>query len=66
MTSKTPLRHRSQQGSLSTKVARLVRLFEDDAAVRYAERTATEYAANVRAFLMWAEARGFTVSGLRK
>ena len=66
MSSKSPPRHRSQQGSLSTKVVRLVQLFEDDAAVRYGERTVTEYAAHARAFLVWAEARGFTVSGLRK
>lgn len=62
MSSKSPPRHRSQQGSLSTKVVRLVQLFEDDAAVRYGERTVTEYAAHARAFLVWAEARGFTVS----
>jgi integrase/recombinase XerD len=45
---------------------RLVRLFEDDAALRYGERTVTEYVAHVRAFLGWAEAKGLTLTGMKR
>ena len=41
----------NQQGSLSARDERLLRLFEDDSALRYGERTVTEYVAHVRAFL---------------
>jgi integrase/recombinase XerD len=46
--------------------ARPLRLFEDDLALRYAERTVPEYMAHVRAFLGWMETKGLTLSGLRK
>ena len=59
----SPLRHGSQQGSVS---ARALRLFEDDLALRYAERTVPEYVAHVRAFLAWMGAKGLTLTGLRK
>jgi integrase/recombinase XerD len=56
----------NQQASLSTKDERLVRLFEDDGAVRYGERTVVEYVAHVRAFLTWAEAKDLTLASLRR
>jgi integrase/recombinase XerD len=56
----------NQQGSLSTRDERLLRLFEDDSALRYGERTVTEYVAHVRAFLAWAEAKGLTLTGLKR
>lgn len=34
--------------------------------MRYAERTVPEYLAHVRAFLVWMDAKGLTLSGLRK
>ena len=40
-----------------------MRLFADDAALRYGERTVLEYLAHVRAFLAWAEAQGLTLAG---
>ena len=64
MTPKPPPRHGNQQGSLSPRDERLVRLFEDDSALRYGERTVAEYVAHVRAFLAWAEAKGLTLAGL--
>jgi integrase/recombinase XerD len=66
MSAKSPPRHGNQQGSLSAKDERLVRLFEDDAALRYGERTVIEYLAHVRAFLAWAEAKGLTLASLRR
>lgn len=56
----------NQQGSLSARDERLLRLFEDDSALRYGERTVTEYVAHVRAFLAWAEAKGLTLTGLKR
>ena len=47
-------------------VSRLLRHFEDDLALRYAERTVPEYVAHVRAFLAWAEAKGLALAGLRR
>ncbi len=47
----------SRPPGLSSWHERLLRLFEDDSAVRYAERTVPEYVAHVRAFLGWSEAR---------
>ena len=56
----------SQQGSLSAKNERLLRRFEDDLALRYAERTVPEYVAHVRGFLAWTEAKGLQLAGLRR
>ncbi len=66
MTPTSPLRHGNQRGSLSARDERLVRLFEDDAALRYGERTVPEYVAHVRAFLAWAEAKGLTLASLKR
>jgi hypothetical protein len=62
----SPLRQRNQQASLSAKNEGLLRRFEDDLALRYAERTVPEYVAHVRAFLAWAEAKGLQLAGLRR
>jgi integrase/recombinase XerD len=56
----------NQQGSLSAKNKLLLRRFEDDLAIRYAERTVPEYVAHVRGFLMWAEAKGLLLAGLKR
>ena len=47
-------------------VSRLLRHFEDDLALRYAERTVPEYLAHVRAFLAWTGTRGLSLAGLRQ
>jgi len=62
----SPLRHRNQQASLSAKNETLLRRFEDDLALRYAERTVPEYVAHVRGFLAWTEAKGLQLTGLRR
>jgi len=66
MGSKPPPRHGNQLGSLSAKNERLLRRFEDDLALRYAERTVPEYVAHVRGFLAWTEAKGLQLAGLRR
>ncbi len=66
MTPKSPSCRQSGRASPTAGVGRVVRLFGDDAAVRYSERTVTEYAAHVRGFLAWVEASGLTLGGLRK
>jgi integrase/recombinase XerD len=45
---------------------RILRLFGDDSAVRYAERTVSEYVAHVRAFLAWTEAKPLTLKTLKR
>ena len=40
-------------------LSRLLRYFEDDLALRYAERTVPEYLAHVRAFLAWMDERPY-------
>lgn len=51
---------------MSAKAKKLLRLFEDDLALRYGERTVPEYVAHVRAFLAWAEDKGLSLAGLKK
>ena len=51
---------------MSAKNERLLRLFEDDSALRYGERTVTEYVAHVRAFLSSTEAKGLMLAGLKR
>jgi integrase/recombinase XerD len=53
MKPKPPLRHGNQQGSVSARTRRLLRLYEEDLAARYAPRTAPHYLAQVRPFLAW-------------
>lgn len=61
---------RDREGSLegrgSTKAEALRRRYEEDLALRYAERTVPEYVAHVRAFLAWVEARGLALPALTR
>ncbi len=50
---------------MSAKDPRLLALFEDDAHVRFATRTAEHYLANVRAFLMWTRTQGLSLRDVR-
>src|SRR5438309_10459556 len=63
--STSPPRHENQQGSVSARTKRLVRLYGDDLEVRFAERTACEYLALVRSFLAWLDARGIDLVAVR-
>jgi len=65
LTPNPPLRHENQQGSVSARTKRLVRLYCDDLEVRFAERTAHEYMALVRSFLAWLDAHGIDLVGVR-
>jgi len=51
--------------SHSTKLARLLRLYEEHLQVRHAARTVLAYMADVRAFLTWLEAKGVELTGVR-
>jgi integrase/recombinase XerD len=62
----SPLRHGSQQGSVSARRARLLRLYEDDLMLRYGERTVPEYLSHVRSFLGWLDARSLALETVRK
>jgi integrase/recombinase XerD len=54
----SPLRHGSQQGSLSAKLSRVLRLYRDDLVARYSARTVPSFLSSVRFFLGWLEGRG--------
>lgn len=62
---KPPRRHGNQQGSLSAKSERLLRLFEDELEVRFAERTVPQYVQQLRAFLGWLDERGVELQEVR-
>jgi len=47
MTPNPPLRQGSQQGSLSAKTRRVLKLYEDDLRLRYSDRTGPHYLADV-------------------
>ena len=49
----SPLRHETQQSSLSKKADRLLTHYRHDLELRHAERTADSYASSVNAFLSW-------------
>jgi len=51
-------RERSQQASVSAKTARLLRLFGQDARLRFSPRTVRAYEDNVSHFLRWLSSRG--------
>ena len=51
---------------MSAKAARLVRLYEEDLALRYGERTVVEYLSHVRAFLAWLEDKAMTLAAVKK
>jgi integrase/recombinase XerD len=68
MAATSPLRHGNQQGSVSplpARTRRLVRLFEDDLAVRYGPATATGYLRHVRGLLSWLVKRGVALVDVR-
>ncbi|MDH3227803.1 MAG: tyrosine-type recombinase/integrase [Thermoleophilia bacterium] len=71
ITPKPPPRHGNQRGRVSApalpaKTKRLLGLYEDELALRYAERTVPEYMAHVRAFLAWSEEKGLELGSLTK
>jgi len=56
----------TQQGSLSTKVARLLAQYEEDASLRYGFHTLRGYVQHVRAFVVeWLAARGIDLASVR-
>ncbi len=65
LTPNSPPRHENQQGSLSVRTKRLVRLYGDALEVRFAERTAREYMALVGSFLAWLDAHGIDLVAVR-
>ena len=65
LTLNPPPRHENQQGSLSVRTKRLVRLYGDALEVRFAERTAREYMALVGSFLAWLDAHGIDLVAVR-
>ncbi len=62
---KSPPRHGNQQGSLSTKVERIVRLYEEDLLARHAARTAETYLFHVRTLFGWLAAQGVALHDVR-
>jgi len=58
MSPNPPLRHRNQQGSVSTKATKALALYAQDVEARLGERTAPEYVSGVRSFLVWLAGRG--------
>lgn len=63
--STSPLRHRSQGGSLSRTDARLLRLFREDVETRYAARTAEHYSADALAFAAWLSSQELALRDVR-
>jgi len=53
-----PPRHGSQQGSVSAKTARLLKLYGDEVRIRFSPRTVRAYEDNVHHFLRWLSSRG--------
>ncbi len=62
MTHKPPNRHGNQQATMSTKMRRLVKLYEDELHLRHAERTVPHYLRLVWWFLTWLHERGIALS----
>lgn len=54
---KSPPRHGNHGGSPEARLRRILRLYEQDLEVRYAERTGPQYMAHVEIFLAWMAAR---------
>lgn len=58
-------REGNQQASLSTKQARLVQLYAEEAALRYEPGTARNYLHEIRSFLAWLAGRGVELVATR-
>ena len=68
MTPNPRTREQNQQATMSAlgrKTRRLIRVYEEHLAVRYSERTAEGYLADVRAFLCWIVLRGIELAEVR-
>jgi integrase/recombinase XerD len=65
ITPKSPPRHGNQQASVSATTARLLKLYEEEALVRYAPRTVPNYRRQVRRLLAWLEERGLGLAQVR-
>lgn len=65
ITRNPPLRQENQQGSVSAKTSRLLRLYEDDLRVRHGARTCETYLAEVKVFLAWLRERGLDLGDVR-
>jgi integrase/recombinase XerD len=66
MTPNLPPRRGAQRGRVSAKLDTLLRHYEDDLALRYAERTVPEYIAHVRAFLGWLDTRSLSLPAVTR
>lgn len=55
----------SQQGSVSASAGRLLRLFDEHLAVRFAVGTARNYRRQVEGFLLWLHGRGLALAQVR-
>jgi integrase/recombinase XerD len=51
---------------VSAKTVRLLRLYEEDLALRYGERTVPEYLSHVRALLAWLDAKGLPLAAVKQ
>ena len=58
LTPTSPLRHENQQGSLSPKTAKLLKLYQDDIELHLAPRAARGYLDYVRTLALWLGGRG--------
>ena len=61
----SPLRHRSQQGSVSAKGQGPLALYRQDLRLRFAPSTAANYSRSVEALLAWLDARGIGLAEVR-
>ncbi len=64
MSPTSPLRHGNQQATMSAKMRRLFKLYEDELHLRYSERTVPDYLRLVRRFLNWLHERGVALSAV--
>jgi integrase/recombinase XerD len=59
-------KRREEAGPIDAKAARLLRLYQDDLATRYSERTIEGYLTHVRGFMSWLVARGVALLQARR
>jgi len=60
-----PTCHENQRGRVSAKTGRLLKLYDDDLHLRFAERTARGYLGHVSFFLAWLDRRGVGLTSVR-